>query len=394
MDPMSGVGVLPDGWLADRVERLILQATPYCNIDCDYCYLPDRSSTKRMPLDLVERVARNVLSSRRVRDELCVEWHAGEPLAVPVAYYEGAIAAIERWNVNGVAIQHALQTNATLVTQDWCRLFTTHKFLVGVSLDGPASLHDLHRKTRSGMGTHAAVMRGLDLLRAAGIDVHVIAVVTRDSVRHPDELFAFFAGAGLRNLAFNVDEIQGPHARSSLEGRGAETDYRRFLHRFLELNDEAGRPLRIREEVRTEKRILSGVRLDHGWVNHALAMINVDSRGNASTYSPELLGTKDASRSDFVIGNLSEQSLDELADGPRLRALAAEVEAGIAACRESCEYFRVCGGGAPSSKYFENGSMATTETLHCRLTRKVLTDVILDRIEHRKRAAKHAAPRG
>ena len=113
-------------------------------------------------------------------------------------------------------------------------------------------------------------------------------------------------------------------------------------------------------------------------------MLNVDSHGNVSSFSPELLGLKNAAYGDYLLGNINTQSLGEIYDTCLKSAMHRDIQAGVAACSASCEYFSVCGGGAPVNKLFENGSFASTRTSYCTLTQIVPTDLILeayDRLE-------------
>ena len=99
----------------------------------------------------------------------------------------------------------------------------------------------------------------------------------------------------------------------------------------------------------------------------ALAMLNVDCRGNVSTFSPELLGYRNAEYSDFIIGNINSDSMEQLRDSSSLAAMQRDIDAGVDACRTGCEYFSVCGGGAPINKLSENGSFRSAQTTFCSL---------------------------
>ena len=98
-----------------QTRLLILQATPFCNIDCDYCYLPDRASTARMSVATARLAARRLREDGLLGDALSVVWHAGEPLAMPVSFYAEAIAAIEAEIGAHCQVTHSIQTNATLI---------------------------------------------------------------------------------------------------------------------------------------------------------------------------------------------------------------------------------------------------------------------------------------
>ena len=113
----------PAADLPGPLELLVLQPTPFCNLDCSYCYLPDRQSTKRMSAQTLEETYAWVFSSGLVHEPFTLLWHAGEPLVVPPSFYESAASLLTRFNRPEVEIHHALQTNATLIDSEWCRLF-------------------------------------------------------------------------------------------------------------------------------------------------------------------------------------------------------------------------------------------------------------------------------
>ena len=110
------------------------------------------------------------------------------------------------------------------------------------------------------------------------------------------------------------------------------------------------------------------------------AIVSVDWQGNLSTFSPELLGLRSERYGDFVLGNVASDSLAVVAASPRLTAIHRDIAAGVERCRETCAYFRFCGGGAPVNKLCETGSFAAAETLFCRLNRQALLDVVLQRM--------------
>ena len=364
---------------AYRLELLVIQPTPFCNLNCEYCYLPDRSSTARMSESVLRRTFEQVLSSGFARGSLTVVWHAGEPLVVPIAYYEDAIAMLAELNTTSLTIHHALQTNATLINAAWCEFIKRHHVRVGVSVDGPAFLHDARRKTRSGRGTHARVMQGIACLQAHDIDFHVISVLTRDSLNYPDELFQFYVDHNLRRVGFNIEEVEGVNLASSLASDASE-HVGRFFARMCELNASAA--LQIREFDGLVDFIARGSGfIERNQENTPLRIINVDSAGNFSTFSPELLGLKSATYGDFVLGNVMRDNLASVAASPKFQRICTDVDDGIARCKATCEYFGLCGGGSPSNKYFENGTFASAGTLHCALSKKAVVDVVLPRLE-------------
>jgi uncharacterized protein len=103
-----------------RIQTIVLQPTPFCNIYCKYCYLPTRNDTSRMDLNTIIATFEKVFDSPYAGDQITVIWHAGEPLVLPATYYESAFQAIERLRPSSVQIRHSFQTNGTLVTKEWC----------------------------------------------------------------------------------------------------------------------------------------------------------------------------------------------------------------------------------------------------------------------------------
>ena len=369
------------------LDLLIIQPTPFCNIDCAYCYLPTRQSKERMSPEILDAIFARVFASGLVRKPFTVVWHAGEPLVLPVEFYERAFAILRARNTDGLPVDHSFQTNGTMITQAWCDFIKANTVRIGVSIDGPAFLHDAFRKTRNGSGTHARVMEGVRRLQENGIPFHVIAVLTRASLDFPDEMYDFFVRHEIRQVGFNVEEIEGPHCSSSLQADDARALYTRFLSRFYNLAAGDGWPVRIREFDSTLGAIFRGrdTRKNgdppRGHELAPLAIISVDCHGQFSSFSPELLGLPSTHYGDFVLGRVPKDDFVSVLDTPKFKAIHADIEAGVQRCREECSYFAMCGGGAPANKYFENGTFDSTETLFCRLNRQAMLEVVLDKVE-------------
>jgi uncharacterized protein len=371
-----------------EVKLLILQSTPFCNIDCSYCYLPDRDLRHRMSLPVVEASIRNVVDSGLLGERLCIVWHSGEPLAAGREFYRDAFACIDAAVAGRCPVRHSIQTNALLIDEAWCELFARHAVRVGVSVDGPGHIHDRHRRTRDGRGTHAQAMRGVGHLRRAGLAFHAIAVATAASLPHADEIFRFFLDQGFTQVGFNIDEREGAHRHSSI-GFAQEPAFAAFLRRMLELSQAAGGALRIRELEDAQAAILHGLGdVDIGGRSFPrngqvlpLEIVSVDHGGNFSTFSPELLGQRHGDYHDFVFGNVLSESLACVFSNAAFRKAYGEIVHGVERCRRECDCFELCGGGAPANKLYENGSFDSAETGYCRSTVKAPLRVMLDQLE-------------
>ncbi|MFG6104949.1 cyclophane-forming radical SAM/SPASM peptide maturase GrrM/OscB [Leptothoe sp. EHU-05/26/07-4] len=366
------------------VKLVVIQPTTFCNLDCDYCYLPDRHLKLKFSLDLLNPLFEKLFKSDLVDKGFTVVWHAGEPLTMPVEFYEEAFSRIEKintqLNAEPVKIRHGIQTNGTLINDGWCDLFNRYHVNVGISLDGPAFLHDAHRITRKGLGTHSGVMRGVKLLQENGIGLHVIAVLTSASLDYPDEIFDFFVESGIRHVGFNVDEEEGANETSSLEGDEALARYRAFMTRLLELTKQNPEALKIREFEQTRSIIVGKADITKG--QHVpFTMLNVSYSGDISTFSPELLSMKSSVYGDFVFGNVLQDSFELIYKTQKFQQINSDIQKGVELCKSQCQYFSVCGGGAPSNKYFENGSFNSAETMYCKFSKQILTDIILHDLE-------------
>jgi uncharacterized protein len=370
------------------ISLVVIQPTPYCNLDCDYCYLPDRGDRSRLAVELVSTILERVLESPYVGGDFTVLWHAGEPLAMPIAFYDEATrriqAAEQRFNETQsppLRILQNIQTNATLIDQKWCDCLQRNRISVGVSLDGPAFLHDAHRRTRTGLGTHAATMRGIAQLQRNEIPFSVIAVLTEDSLDHAEEIFTFFLENGISEVGFNMEEKEGSNHRSSLDGTNSEQRYSAFMERFWELTAGSGCALRLREFEVTCGLAYSEAQLERTDLNHPFVIVNVDHRGNFSTFDPELLAVATAEYGDFVLGNVLDDSLESVCVSEKFQRIHHDMSAGIELCQTNCNYFRLCGGGAGSNKYWEHGTFACAETQACRYRIKLVADVVLAGLE-------------
>jgi uncharacterized protein len=374
-----------------KTRLLVLQPTPFCNLDCDYCYLPDRQSVARMSLDTVRLAAQRLLDDELAGPSIGVVWHAGEPLVMPARFYDEAIAIVDDMLGSASDVSHSIQTNATLIDDAWCELFKRHRIRVGVSVDGPAALHDAHRRTRHGKGTHHRVLRGIERLRRHGIAFHAIAVVTQDTLACSDAFYDFFAQLQVQEVGCNFDEAEGVHGASSLAG--SEAVHAAFVARLLERSLAGGGRVRIRELANAFSLIADEPPVyrwrGQTWPDNAqvmpFALISVAHNGNFSTFSPELLGQRSHEFGDFVLGNVGRSGYLASTQSERFRRLWSAVARGTSACRASCAHFGYCGGGAPANKLYENGDLASAETLYCRTMLKRPFDAVLQRLEKDQR---------
>ncbi len=361
------------------IRQVVMQPTPFCNMDCRYCYLPDRLDQRRMTPELAALALQRVFDSGWADEVLEVRWHAGEPLVVGPAFYRDTLALVRPSIPSGIRLRHTIQTNGTLVDAEWCQFFRDEGFEVGLSIDGPVDLHDRNRVMRSGRPTHHAALRAADLLRENGVAFSVIAVLTRDSLDRVDEIYEFFAALGPTRVGFNSEEIEGINDSSSLKVPGIVGRLRRFLERFQELSHDGRVRCRELEEMRGA--ILHGKGNRPNWMTTPGSLLCVAWNGDLTGFSPELQGIQHPTYGSFVFGNVKTHSLEESLNSESFRRMANDISLGVAACQQECQYFGLCGGGAPSNKLAENGSFISTSTLYCTFRYKEVAEVVLATLE-------------
>jgi uncharacterized protein len=186
---------------------------------------------------------------------------------------------------------------------------------------------------------------------------------------------------GIRDVAFNMEETEGENLQSTLSRPNTEALYSQFLQRFWQLWQERPEDLRVREFEGLCYLAGSDSRIERTDMNNPFAIVNVDARGNFSTFDPELLSVHTEEYGDFVLGHVQHDSLASIVATEKFQRIQADLCSGIERCRAECEYFGVCGGGAGSNKYWEHGSFDCSETQACRYRIKLTSEVVLAGLE-------------
>ena len=367
------------------IRLVIIQPTSYCNLDCDYCYLPERNSRKILSLELIKPIFQRIFECSFTRGRFTVCWHAGEPLTVPLSFYKQAFSIItelaRKIAPQDTKIAYSVQTNGLLINQAWCDFFRQYPFKIGVSLDGPAFIHDAHRKTRAGLGSHQGTMAGIKLLQENKLDFQIIAVVTEKSLNYPEEMFNFFRENDINRVAFNIEEIEGINSSSSLASESKIKAVHYFFAKFFELTVQTKGKFQVREFEQMSALILRGKARTKNQLSHPFSIVNIDSQGNFSTFSPELLAMKSKDYQDFILGNVQNDSFESACKTDKFKQIYGDIRQGFKKCQDTCDYFDLCGGGAPSNKYWENGTFNSSETMACLYNKQTIANILLEHIE-------------
>ena len=190
-----------------------------CNLACDYCYYLEKSdlypsaSKTEMSDELLELFIRQYIEAQ-TGPEAIFTWHGGEALLRPLSFYKKALRLQDFYGrAKGVSVLNTLQTNGTLLNDEWCAFFRDNGFLVGISLDGPQAYHDAFRKNRAGRSSFDRVVRGVKLLQKHGVEYNILAVVNSLNGHDPVGFYRFFKELGCRYLQFTpIVERSDGHA--------------------------------------------------------------------------------------------------------------------------------------------------------------------------------------
>ena len=198
-----------------------------CNLDCSYCYYLAKEllypgSRFRMASDLLEDYTRQYIEAQRV-PEVTFAWQGGEPTLMGLDFFRLALQFQQKYLRPGMHIQNTLQTNGTILDDEWCSFFREHHFLIGLSLDGPRAMHDAYRVDKGGKPTFDRVMEGVAMLKKHGVEFNILTTLHAANVDHPSEVYHFLRDeVGTQYMQFIP--IVEPEKETHLQGEDAVTN--------------------------------------------------------------------------------------------------------------------------------------------------------------------------
>ena len=185
---------------------MLKPAGAHCNLACKYCYYLEKNNlyqnTPRhlMSDEMLEQFTREYIEAQTM-PQVLFTWHGGEPLMRSIDFYKKALALQKKY-AHGKQIDNVIQTNGTLLTDEWCEFFAKNHWLVGISIDGPQEYHDHYRVTPAGKPSWEKVMQGISLLKKHRVEWNAMAVVNAYNAEHPLEFYHFFRNNGCQYLQF------------------------------------------------------------------------------------------------------------------------------------------------------------------------------------------------
>ena len=185
---------------------MLKPAGAHCNLACKYCYYLEKNklypTAQRhlMSDEMLEQFTREYIEAQTM-NQVLFTWHGGEPLLRSIDFYRKALSLQQKY-AGGRHIDNVIQTNGTLLTDEWCEFFAQNHWLVGISIDGPQPYHDHYRLTAAGKPSWQKVMQGIELLKKHGVEWNAMAVVNAYNANHPLEFYRFFKENGCQFLQF------------------------------------------------------------------------------------------------------------------------------------------------------------------------------------------------
>lgn len=361
--------MLQENLYAPFARPLYLMAKPVgsvCNLACSYCYYLEKGHLYRrgkgaesgvMSDELLERFIRQYLESQTM-PQVLFTWHGGEPLMRPLSFYRRALELQHRY-AGGRTIDNCLQTNGTLLTDEWCRFFHDHGWLIGVSIDGPQELHDAYRRNRQGGPSWYKVMKGIELLERHGVEWNALAVINHLNAEHPQEFYDFFRSIGCHYIQFSpIVERLLPHTDGRHLASPADTgdipltpcsvSPRQWGDFLCALFDEW-----VRHDVGNYYIQLFDATLA-GWMGEAPGVCTLaETCGQVGVieHNGDVYACDHFVFPEYRLGNIATQSLTELMYSDRQQRFGrAKRDALPQQCR-ACRYLMACHGECPKNRF-------------------------------------------
>jgi uncharacterized protein len=344
-----------------------------CNLDCKYCFFLSKEMLYpgdrfRMSDELLQTYIRQLLEAQPL-GEVNVAWQGGEPTLMGIDFFRRAVAYVEQYRQPGQSILHTMQTNGTLLNDEWCAFFKQHRFLVGLSVDGPKHMHDAYRVDKHGAGSFEQVMRGWQVLRRHEVDFNILCTIHAANADHPLEVYRFFRddlqAAYLQFIPIveRTTEALIPLANLGW-GKRPGGDRPLYTQHGAQVTD---RSVRAEQFGRFLIAIFDEwVRRDVGkvfvqtfdvalgsWLGQHNLCIFSPTCGNAVAleHNGDLYSCDHYVEPDYLLGNIRDTPMGELVASPKQRAFGQhKLDSLPRYCRE-CEVLFACYGECPRNRF-------------------------------------------
>lgn len=323
-------------------------AGPVCNMACRYCYYLEKAALYpgRERRDMSDQVLEEFIKSyiqSQPGNSVQFTWHGGEATLRPLSFYRRAME-LQRHYSEGRRIENCLQTNGTMLNDEWCRFLRQNNWLVGVSIDGDMDFHDEYRHMRGGRPSFLRVMRGIELLKRHGVEWNAMAVVNDYNADYPEEFYGFFKRIGCRYLQF-TPIVERDAAGQVADFSVTPGQWGDFLCRVFDrwVQKDVGRVF-----VQIFDATLAN------WVGEEPGLCTMARDcGHAGVieHNGDVYSCDHFVYPQYLLGNVRTKTVLEMMNSPRqLRFGAAKHGALPAQCLD-CQWLRLCNGECPKNRF-------------------------------------------
>ena len=332
-----------------------------CNLDCAYCFFLDKEifypgSRFRMSDDVLEQYIRQLIESHRA-DSINIAWQGGEPTLMGLDFFRRAMTLVEKYRRPGMTFLHTMQTNGTLLDDEWAAFFKEHGFLIGISIDGPRPLHDVYRVDKGGRPTFDKVIRGLRLLQKHGVEYNILTTVNRVNGDHPLQVYRFLRDEAKTDWMQFIPVVERINADGqTLYQEGDTVSERSVLPeqfgRFLSaIFDEWVRHDVGRIFVQTFEAALSNWL---GLANSGMCVFNETcGTGLAIEHNGDLYACDHFVEPDYLLGNIQDRHLIELVASPQQIKFGQDKRDTLPRYCLECDVRFACHGECPKNRFVE-----------------------------------------
>ncbi len=333
-----------------------------CNLACEYCYYLEKNSFYAdnphhvMSDALLEHFIASYIEAQTM-SEIQFTWHGGEPLLRSLDFYRKALALQKKY-ARGRKIENCLQTNGTLLTDEWCRFFKENDWLVGVSIDGPKTFHDAYRKNKQGKPSFDEVMRGIHLLDKHEVSWNAMAVVNRLNADFPVEFYRFFKDIGCRYIQF-TPVVERIVQRDDTHLAAVSEADRAVLADFSVTPEQWGTFLCsvfdewVRQDVGTFFIQLFDATLSNwmGFTPGICTLAKYCGHAGVMEFNGDVYACDHFVFPEYKLGNLATHTLVEMMYGERQTRFGKDKYDTLPTQCKDCEYLFACHGECPRNRF-------------------------------------------
>jgi len=325
-----------------------------CNLNCSYCYYLEKkdlyAKTGRLLMsdDFLERyIVQNIEAT--TDEVITFSWHGGEPLLAGIDFFRKIVKLQKKHKPYNKIIQNGIQTNGTILNDDWCSFFSHEGFTVGVSIDGPGEMHNKNRRTRDGGETLEMVLRGFRLLQKHGIIPEVLCVVNAENVKYPLVVYDFIKQLGPQFISFLPLVEQDPYSPSGVtENSVPSNEFGLFLSTVFDdwVEKDIGA---IKVQVFEEAARIAFSQ------DHTLCIFKVHCGGvPVVEHNGDFYSCDHYVNSDHLAGNINDNTLSYFLDSEKQRSFGEAKSLTLPKyCRE-CEVLAMCNGECPKNRFIKS----------------------------------------